>query len=297
MLSGFKFIWKNPANEGCRVNMLCEWVKANVRRRLLHTVKTLPLFGFEFVAYPDCSVGYVVSFTRDGLFDYDWMNFFRRFVGPDDTCLDIGANVGAYTLLFASLAPNGRVIAVEPGPTSFPRLEENVQRNKLTGRVDLVNKALGEESGVLEFVVGKQSSSSHIVRDRDDQQRVTGVACTTLDDLGKTLDIGRCDFAKVDVEGFEESVILGGCKFLHNMRPKGILIEANGLSLNYGSDLTQAYERMAAMGYRWGTYDHQANLLTVFNNFPGTVSPENNYLALSEQFLEDVVPDCTLNFQ
>ncbi len=295
MLGGLRKLLTVHENKGCRCRMLWRWVVANVWRRVSRKPRILMFSGYEFLAYPDCSVGYRISWHKDGLFEYDYMKLFLRFVQSEDVFLDIGANVGAYTLLAASLATNGRVIGVEPMPETFARLEENIMRNGLIDRVDLVNKALGKESGFVMFQAQVPSTHSHVVVDAGARDNEVRIPCTTLDELAEELRITRCDFVKIDVEGYEEHVILGGRNFFKALAPKIVLFEASGACLAYGSDLTEAFEMFAELGYRIGFYRHEKNRISLVRGKPQTISPENNYLAMKSSFLEEAKNSCTVS--
>lgn len=245
------------------------------------------------MAYPDCDVSCLIAYSHDGLYDYDFMNFFIRFIDSEDIVLDVGANIGAYTLLFARCASRGRVVAFEPELTAFARLSENVGRNGLEARVRLVNIAVGGEVGTLRFSVGDKSSTHHVALDRDDPPLKTmEVLCTTLSDEATLQSIDRCDFVKIDVEGYEESVIAGGQAFIQRTRPKAILFEANGRSLDYGSTLEHAFEILGALGYRLGFYMHDRNSIRLITGTPPTISAEGNYLSFSRYFLEQIGDSC-----
>src|SRR5262249_24992267 len=81
-----------------------------------------------------------------GTYDKDLERVFARFVRPGHCCIDVGANVGAVTLHLAKLAgPQGRVVAVEPGPPYFERLARNLELNPtIRERVAPVHAGLGE---------------------------------------------------------------------------------------------------------------------------------------------------------
>ncbi|MBW2737528.1 MAG: FkbM family methyltransferase [Deltaproteobacteria bacterium] len=166
-LDTLRLIWNNPANVGHRMALSSRWLTWNIWRRISRVPKTLPYFGYDLIAYPDCSVSCLIAYSHGGLYDYDYMNFFIRFIDSEDVVLDVGANIGAYTLLFARYAYRGEVVGFEPEPTTFARLSENVGRNRLEGRVQLVNKAVGEEEGSLRFSIGDKSSTHHVALDRD----------------------------------------------------------------------------------------------------------------------------------
>jgi FkbM family methyltransferase len=294
MFTAIKHILTHPCNERTRLAMLSRWVMWNFSRRVCRKPKLLTFCGCEFVAYPDSEIACLIRYTNGGLYDYDHMCFFLRFVQPAHTIIDIGANEGSYTLLFARCASAGRVIAVEPSPDTFVRLEENIRRNNLQSHTELVNKAIADKSGFLAFKINSLSSTSHIVTNPAPRAKTIQVPCTTLDQLSVDLGIRSCDFLKIDVEGFEERVILGARRLCEQLSPKAILFEANGRCFDYGDDLSEAFEMLIRLGYRCGFYKHNKNSIYLVSSKPKTVSPESDYFAFSPRFLEYVHDLCTI---
>src|SRR5829696_9841251 len=128
-----------------------------------------------------------------------------RYLRPGDLFLDLGANIGAYSVL--ALDCGAQVIAVEPDDRARARLEQNVAYNEYT--CDVIPAAVGAQAGELSFTVGLDSYN-HLVSDRDvtweGNVRTRTVPVRTLDDiLGARTAAG----VKVDVEGFELDVLRG----------------------------------------------------------------------------------------
>ena len=161
--------------------------------------------------------GYRLRFHNSNVAMYRWiapteqdaeLEFFRAYLKSGDTVVDVGANIGE-TVLTESVAvgDSGRVIAFEPHPRIFGFLKRNLELNGVQN-VEAHNLGLGEKPGIASFSDGK----------RDDMNRVNG------DDSGlqvqiETLDRaviygGKIQLLKVDVEGFEKFVFLGGPRVL-----------------------------------------------------------------------------------
>ena len=156
--------------------------------------------------------------------------FIKRVLKPGNTCIDIGANVGYYTLFFAKcVGTNGRVISFEPTPKSFAILNRNVKINQLTN-VKTQKLAIFDKTGEIEFHEGPTGYDvfnsvgqithpkvSHIPFSK------TLVPCITFDKFREDSHIGKVDLIKVDVEGAEMFVIKGMEKTLDE-NPQAILI-------------------------------------------------------------------------
>lgn len=117
-----------------------------------------------------------------------------------DVVLDIGANIGYYTLLFARrVGPGGHVFAFEPEPNNFALLTKNVQMNGYTN-VTLVNKAVSNTNGRLGLFISKGNNADHRVYDSQDGRDSVEVESVRLDDY--LADFTRAvNFIKMDIQG------------------------------------------------------------------------------------------------
>jgi len=142
--------------------------------------------------------------------------FLARMLRPGMVCVDVGAHVGAYTLLASqAVGPGGEVHAFEPNPRVFSLLQENIRRNSLRN-VRLENAAVSNSMGESEYEIRGENTLSSLKAGAEsgrDVLQVVRVRCTTLDSycsaLGK-----RPGLVKVDVEGAEPAVFLGALGLL-----------------------------------------------------------------------------------
>ena len=138
------------------------------------------------------------------LHEFADMSFVLHFLRAGDLFVDVGANVGSYTLL-ASGVVGCRTVAFEPDPLAAAALERNIALNRIAERVEMRIAAVGERDGLTRFSVGLDTEN-HIVTRTDMPGR--DVSIQTLD---KTL-FNRGfipTLIKVDVEGFEVDVLQG----------------------------------------------------------------------------------------
>lgn len=184
---------------------------------------------------------------------------FTRIVRKNSVVLDVGANIGYYTLIAAKLvAEKGRVFAFEPEPANFSLLEENVRLNGYKNVV-LERKAVSNKTGKADlFIQGKagqhsicQPSTSHVQ-----------VETVNLDnyfrDFGKEIDL-----VKIDVEGAEPLVIQGMSELLTKNRRLKIIMEFNPLALmQAGFTSNELFRPLFEHGFR--AYDLE-NKMTLLN--------------------------------
>src|SRR5918912_4362355 len=111
----------------------------------------LPGGGRVFLHYRE-DIGLVT--LLGGGFERAELEWARRLARPESTAVDVGANVGVYTVVLArAVGPEGRVLAFEPGPENVRRLEENLARNRLEN-VDVHAIALADRAGELVLRLG-----------------------------------------------------------------------------------------------------------------------------------------------
>lgn len=142
----------------------------------------------------------------------------KQFIKPGMTVIDIGANIGYYSLLFAKcVGSTGKVIAFEPEPGNFRFLEKNIASNPFTW-VHPYNLALSDRAGTMDLYVGEisQTTSSFIKENILYEENVDRVPVKTvsLDAFLKEKNIKHVDFIKIDVQGAEEAVFLGAEELL-----------------------------------------------------------------------------------
>lgn len=137
-----------------------------------------------------------------GLHEFADMGFLLHFLRPDDVFLDIGANVGTYTVLSSKVC-GARTHAFEPDPGTIGHLRRNVAANGIEDRVVLHETALGAADGKAHFTVG-HDTTNRIAAEGDTQVRTVRLA--KLDTIPEAR---RACFIKLDVEGHEADVLAG----------------------------------------------------------------------------------------
>lgn len=175
----------------------------------------------------------------------------HRFVKAGDVFVDVGANIGLYTLKAARLVgPAGRVVAVEPGRAAAELLDANLALNRY-GHVSVVRKALSDRSGeaMLHHIPAGNDPQAFSLLTDGSAPGAEQVETTTLDALVAQLGLPRVDCVKIDVEGAEALVIDGGRETLARWHPT-IVFEANStLILRRGDAVDAAWVKLAELGY------------------------------------------------
>ena len=162
----------------------------------------------------------------------------RRFLKPGDLFLDIGANIGSYTIWAAECG--AEVISLEPAEDTFTLLAENILLNHY--QVFAMQAAAGAECGFAAFTNGRDCVNKF------DPAGVVQIRVVALDSvIGDRVVAGM----KVDVEGFEINVLLGCSRALAEQRIKLIQLEWNSTSKTaVGTDRAPVAELLRNYGYR-----------------------------------------------
>lgn len=148
-----------------------------------------------------------VLFTPQ-FFDPEEMELLKARVTDGFTFVDVGANIGAYSLFVAAHAgPKARILAIEPQPDVFDRLTYNIRQNPF-GTVKAVACAVADKAGDLTMFVDSRNrgeSSVKIVGAGDED--TMRVPATTLLNLVQQEGFSRIDAMKLDVEGAEDIIL------------------------------------------------------------------------------------------
>lgn len=175
----------------------------------------------------------------------------RDILGPGGSFLDVGANVGHYTTLAASLVGSeGRVVAFEPSPYAYKKLQAIVQNNNIA-QVTIFQCAAGDENGQLDLYLPSEDylHSPSLVQS-DSSYIPVKVEVRRLDShpaLGHSADI---DIMKVDVEGFEPNVLRGMHDHLQAGHVKYLMCEFNSGWLEpNGSSCEALLAMIKSMGF------------------------------------------------
>lgn len=205
LASTLRFIVEHPLNKGHPVPAVWRFLRWQVESRLKEEVV------FDWIAGAKLAVRNGMTGATGnvycGLHEYADMAFALHLLRPGDLFVDVGANIGSYTIL-ATKVCGARSIAVEPDPHTSTALRRNVELNACTNHVEVAETALGSEVGRIAFTVGRDTVNKVASADASEVQEVP---ITTLD---KLVDGRIPALIKIDVEGFEPEVIKGAVKTL-----------------------------------------------------------------------------------
>lgn len=144
---------------------------------------------------------------------------YRPFFPSEAVVIDCGAFCGFFTQLALSRGA-GRLIAAEPNPQMANCLRRTFAHEIESGRVTIIEAAVGQTESVTKFACNAMRPYGGSVTSDTDAQ---DVRCVSLDATVSQIGISRCDFLKMDIEGFEIQALLGALSMLEGFLPSAAL--------------------------------------------------------------------------
>ena len=204
--------------------------------------------GLRAFVSPLRSDGLVIHFNPDrsaftvrglvmGTYERGTVAVVRRLMGQGKTFVDLGANIGYFSLIAARAATaQGRVFAFEPDPDTFSILERNIVANDLQAPIEAMQLAIADQEGRSTFhQYSNDAGSSSLIRRELPIEDSIDVAVTTLDQWSKTRNWPKMDVVKMDIEGAEVAALMGMREVSERNRALKLLIEFNSAALKSAS--------------------------------------------------------------
>jgi FkbM family methyltransferase len=207
ILPTLRYIASHPLSSKQPLQAILRYGRWQIESRLRHQVEFAWIGGSKHVARN--GMAGVTGNIYCGLHEFADMAFLLHLLRPKDLFVDVGANIGSYTIL-ASAVCGAQSIAAEPDPDTMLWLKKNVAANRIEAIVVLIDAAIGSRSGSLQFTRGKDAVNS-VATESDPNTRMVQVR--TLDEL---LASQNPVLLKIDVEGYEPEVIAGSIVTLTN---------------------------------------------------------------------------------
>jgi FkbM family methyltransferase len=247
LYSIYKIISQHPLASRQKTKAIGRFLKWQIVRRLMPYPMIYPFIGDIKLILDKGQTSATAQYYM-GLSEFEEMSFVLHFLQKDDLFVDIGANVGCFTLL-ASGVKKAFTIAVEPLPKTFEYLRNNLIINGLTEKVEALNIGLSNKNGILNFTQNV-SQNNHVAVENDTD--TIKIEVKTLDEILKDR---HPILLKIDVEGFEKAIIDGASATLKKEHLQVIIIELVGLGARYGFDETDIHRILNNHGFLRYTYN------------------------------------------
>jgi FkbM family methyltransferase len=179
----------------------------------------------------------------NGFYELDLTRRIVRLAKAGKILVDVGANMGYFSLLWAGVNPLGKVIAYEAARRNILLLNNNLIENRMSDRINVVSKAVADRTGIIDFDEGPPDQTGWGGISTKPSSRTCSVPLVRLDnELGDSF----IDVLKIDVEGADTLVLFGCEELLKKKRIGVILFEENVermSALNIAKNEAQRYLR------------------------------------------------------
>jgi FkbM family methyltransferase len=216
-----------------------------------------PQAGLKMRLYGDSELSRLI-YCRS--FEATERAFLNHFLRPGDVFVDVGANIGLFTLIAAScVGPRGKVVAFEPTEVTYSRLADNVRLNGFLN-VDCVKSALSDRGGEMDLAQstnGFDAWNSFAVPTMGGTILHERVEVIEWDSYARAHNLaGLVTMMKIDVEGWESRVLAGGKEVLSRPDAPVLQVEFTDPSATAaGSSCRSLYEVLENLGYGMFRYD------------------------------------------
>lgn len=155
-----------------------------------------------------------------GYYEKTLGDLIKKILQPGNVFLDIGANIGYFSLLAANNEPTSKIISFEPVKYLFQKLEENISINNFKN-ITAVNVAAGDINEEKELFISASDNlgMSSFQQPENYSGKKEKVKVITIDSWFKTARLSKVDLVKLDVEGSELAALKGMQEVLQNFKP------------------------------------------------------------------------------
>ena len=255
-----RYLTTHPLNKDHKFRSLVRFIKWQLGSRLVpgETVYSW-IDGSKF--YVKTGETSLVLNIYTGLYEFEDMGYLLHVLRPNDLFIDVGANVGSYTIL-ASAVRGASCYSFEPIPETYNRLENNIRLNNIESKVKALNVGLGCKEGVIKFTHDLGAMNRAIVVG-ESYENAINVNITTLDDVLKN---ESPSLLKIDVEGFEAAVLEGASETLGKYSLHSVILELNGSGMKYNHNESRIHGIMSDYGFNPYSYDPLSRILLNYDS-------------------------------
>lgn len=244
LLDTLSFIMNHPLNRDRKLAAVAKWFAWQISSRLMPGPRIVPFVNDSKLLVSHGMRG-ATGNLYTGLHEFNDMSFCLHLLRPGSLFVDVGANVGSYTVL-ASAAIGARSIAIEPIRSSYEALRRNVKLNNIEDKVDLRNIGAADQKGILCFT-SDQDTLNHVLTNGDiSGKNSVQIEVDTLDCIAGDL---KPVLIKIDVEGYEDNVIMGANRVLAKDSLLAVILELNGFAE------AKTHQRMLHYGFKPFRYE------------------------------------------
>ena len=256
LISTLSYILRHPLNRSAKCLALLRFLKWQAGSRLVPGAVLVPFVNDTVLVVSPGMTG-ATQEIYTGLHEFEDCGFLLHLLRADDLFVDVGANVGVYSVLAAG-AVGATAVAIEPVPTTFAKLRLNLRTNGLDGKARAHNIGLGRTASTLRFTVDRDTMN-HVITDESWAGPSVQVSVRTLDAV---LDGQSPSLIKIDVEGWESEVLAGAEAALRQPSLLALIVEMNGQDPAFNSNEKAVHDCLLLNGFAPHAYNPFTRSLT-----------------------------------
>lgn len=273
IINTLNFITRHPLNERRKIKAVRRWFSWQIGSRLVPGPVAVNFVNDTMLLVSPGMTG-ATGNIYTGLHEFQDMAFVLHLLRQGDIFVDVGANVGAYTVLAGAL--DARCISIEPIKRAFDHLILNIRLNGISNIVDARNIGVGSHQGILKFTKELDTVNHVAVGSEANGSALSEVEVDTLDNV---IAESQPVLIKIDVEGYETEVVAGAEQVLSKGSLLAVIMELNGSGRRYNHDERELYKRMIDYGFTPCSYIPSGRSLEVLN---GEYEPAGNTLFVKD---------------
>tara|TARA_R100000306_G_scaffold40532_3_gene39762 strand:- start:958 stop:1848 length:891 start_codon:yes stop_codon:yes gene_type:complete len=243
--SRYRKFKRHPITHDNSFTSLMRYISFNIKNRIVDEQIIEWIGNLKFYARKG-DAG-LVGNIYFGLYEFEESIFLLHFIRKEDVFLDIGANLGHYSLLLSGLK-HCKSIAIEPIPVTYKRFRRNIKLNKLESFINPIQCGIADKEGALYFSTDR-STMDRIVSKK--YKNSVEVPVFSIDAIITKIP----QVLKLDVEGYEYFALKGAENLLNSSDLKVIILELNKSGRKYGIDDKVIFQLLVEKGFRPFEYD------------------------------------------
>lgn len=248
--SAFRIVMRKPSDEFRKLRWKVLAKHASVDKAILDFKK------FKLMVDAN-DEGIAAELALDKVHEPIGTKILLSILRDDMTLIELGANIGYYTMQEATQAKLKRIVAIEPNPISFEILKTNIEINHCDN-VDLLNVGISDVDGELPFYISKHSNICSITP-RENYEKKINVPVMKMDTLIENQKVDKVDIIRMDIEGHEINAVRSMKALLERDKP-WLCMEWHAPMIGdsdkeeFISTLEQLGYELKAWTFRWSDY-------------------------------------------
>lgn len=185
-----------------------------------------------------------------GNYDNEEVDLYQHLLERDHVVIDVGANIGFYTLLFSNLVTGGHVFSFEPSTRERSLLKKNVDLNE-RANVTVVDRGLGSETTTENLYINNRNFGNNVINDVLSGLPFETIQVDRLDNFISENRLTRVDLIKMDVEGYEIEVLKGSQRSIRQFMPLISFESWSTHNKQFTKNLSKEMDFLSDLGYEF----------------------------------------------